>query len=114
MKMNHQRVLGALSALAQEHRLRLFRLLVRLGSAGAPAGELAERLGIAPSSLTFHVQQLRRAGLVRQRRSGRIVRYSADFVVMRGLVDYLSAHCCADSGEVCDPAVMPGRSLRTA
>lgn len=103
--MNHRSAVDALAALAQEHRLRLFRLLVRRGSAGLPAGELAERLGIAPSSLTFHVQRLRRAGLVSQRRSGRIVRYSADYGAMARLVEYLSAHCCADSGEKCLPAI---------
>jgi DNA-binding transcriptional ArsR family regulator len=112
--MKHAHALVALAALAHEHRLRLYRLLVRRGSAGLPAGELAERLGIAPSSLSFHVQQLRRAGLVNQRRAGRLVHYAADFAVMRGLVDYLSAHCCEDSGELCASGPIAQRARRVA
>ena len=83
-------------------------MLVMRGPDGLPAGEIAERLGIPPSSLTFHVQALMRAGLIRQRRDGRQLIYSADFDAMNDLVGFLTENCCRDSrldcGEVCTPA----------
>ncbi|MGH7040797.1 MAG: ArsR/SmtB family transcription factor [Acetobacteraceae bacterium] len=84
----------ALAALAHEHRLALFRLLVERGPGGLPAGVIAERLGLAPSSLTFHLQHLHRAGLVSQRRVGRNLIYAADFAAMNALLAYLTRNCC--------------------
>jgi ArsR family transcriptional regulator len=84
----------ALSALGQETRLALFRLLVERGPDGLPAGVIAERLGVPPSSLTFHLQHLHRAGLVTQRRLHRQLIYAADYAAMNGLVLYLTDNCC--------------------
>ena len=75
----------ALAALAHEHRLAAYRFLVQAGPAGISAGEIAEKLGLAASSLTFHIQALLRAGLVTQRRASRHVIYAADFAAMNGL-----------------------------
>ena len=80
---------AALSALAHEHRLAAFRRLVEAGPAGLNAGELANAMALAPSSLTFHLQALLHAGLITQRRASRHVIYAADFTAMNGLVGYL-------------------------
>mgnify|MGYP001245950418 FL=1 len=95
-------VIRALGALAQEHRLAVFRLLVQAGPAGGAAGALAETLGIAPSSMSFHLAQLANAGLVSQRRQSRSIIYSADFERMNGLMGYLTENCCG--GLPCAPA----------
>jgi ArsR family transcriptional regulator len=92
-----------LSALAQEHRLALFRLLVQAGEEGLAAGAIAERLGIPNSSLSFHLAQLARAGLVRQERRHRSILYRADYAAMNGLVAYLMENCCGGAGS-CAPA----------
>jgi ArsR family transcriptional regulator len=84
----------ALSALAHDTRLALFRMLVECGPDGLAAGVIAERLGIAPSSLTFHVQHLHRAGLLTQRRVARQIIYAADYAAMNGLIGYLTENCC--------------------
>ncbi len=91
----------ALSALAQEHRLGLFRLLVQAGTDGMAAGALAGRLGIPNSSLSFHLAQLSRAGLIRQERRSRSLIYRADYAAMNALVGYLMENCCA--GASCAP-----------
>jgi len=95
-------VIRALGALAQEHRLAAFRLLVQAGAEGIPAGIVAERLGIPPSSMSFHLAQLAHAGLVTQRRESRSIIYSADYAAMNGLMGYLTENCCA--GVACDEA----------
>ncbi len=97
-------VIDALGALAHEHRLAIYRLLVQQGPRGLSAGSVGERVGLVPSSLTFHLQALQRAGLVTQRRDGRQLIYSADYDVMSELVGYLTDNCCAGSGETCAPA----------
>ena len=78
MEMNDSHAVDALAALAQEHRLALFRLLVQAGEEGMSAGRIAEELGVPNSSLSFHLAQLTRAGLIRQRREGRSLIYTAD------------------------------------
>lgn len=98
MKANH--VISALAALAQEHRLALFRLLVQTGPEGLPAGRIAEALGVPNSSLSHHLAQLHEAGLVGQRREGRSLIYAADFPAMRRLVGFLTDNCCG--GEPCE------------
>jgi len=95
------RVIGALGALAHEHRLKVYRLLVERGPQGLSAGAIADGVGLLPSSLTFHVQALHRAGLIVQRREGRQVFYRADFEAMSALVGYLTENCCAGGGEAC-------------
>ena len=99
----------ALAALAHEHRLALFRLLVERGPDGLAAGAIAERLGLAPSSLTFHLQHLHRAGLITQRRVGRSLIYAADFAAMNGLLAYLTRNCCGRDDTVGDLACRPAR-----
>jgi ArsR family transcriptional regulator, arsenate/arsenite/antimonite-responsive transcriptional repressor len=84
----------ALGALAHEHRLAVYRMLVQAGPEGLAAGAIADRLGILPSSLTFHVQSLQRAGLVTQRRVGRQMIYATDFNRMSALVGFLTENCC--------------------
>jgi ArsR family transcriptional regulator len=93
----------ALGALAHEHRLAVFRLLVETGPEGLPAGAIAERLGLPPSSLTFHLQHLRRADLIVQRRAGRSLIYAADFASMNALVGFLTENCCGQGGNACLP-----------
>jgi DNA-binding transcriptional ArsR family regulator len=92
----------ALGALAQEHRLALFRLLVQAGEDGMPAGAIAEKLGIPNSSLSFHLAQLREAGLISQERQHRSLIYRANYPAMNALVDYLTENCCG--GAECPPA----------
>lgn len=101
---------AALSALAHEHRLAAYRLLVEAGPEGLPAGIIADRLSLPPSSLTFHLQQLLHAGLATQRRVSRQVFYAMVPEAMNGLVAYLTEHCCgghAGCGLACDPAAVP-------
>lgn len=85
-----------LSALAHDHRLAIFRVLVRAGASGLPAGDIADKLDLPPSSLSFHIANLRNAGLVSDERAGRSIIYRADFAAMAGLVAYLNENCCAD------------------
>ena len=84
----------ALAALAQDNRLDVFRLLVQTGPDGLAAGQVAERLGLAPNTLTFHLDRLRIAGLVTVRRDGRSMIYAARFETMNGLVSFLTENCC--------------------
>lgn len=100
-------VLEALSALSQETRLDLYRLLVTTGPEGLPAGIIAERLGVLPSSLTFHLNHLVRAGLITQRRLSRQLIYSAEYATMTDLLAYLTENCCgqgASCAPLCNPA----------
>jgi ArsR family transcriptional regulator, arsenate/arsenite/antimonite-responsive transcriptional repressor len=92
---------AALGALAQEHRLALFRLLVQAGPDGMAAGAIAERLGVPNSSLSFHLAQLTQAGLIGQERQGRSLIYRAEYAAMNRLVAYLMENCCAGAG--CGP-----------
>lgn len=105
MEMNT--AIDALGALAQETRLEIFRTLVRAHSpnaddAGLPAGELAAQLGVAAPTLSFHLKELTRAGLVSARREGRSIIYTANLAGMRALADYLLEDCCQGA---CAPAL---------
>lgn len=106
----------ALAALAHDTRLALFRLLVERGPDGLSAGVIAGRLGIPPSSLTFHVQHLHRAGLISQRRVGRQLIYAADYAAMNGLVGFLTENCCGRGGcaTICEPAAIAVPQQRSA
>src|SRR5438045_9415111 len=108
--MDEKRAIAALGALAQETRLALFRLLVVVGQAGLPAGVIAERLGVQPSSLSFHLQQLVHAGLISQRRLSRQLIYSAEYGAMNNLLAYLTENCCGRD-ESCIPACNPADAL---
>lgn len=92
--MDATAVIRALGALAQEHRLAAFRLLVQAGQDGLPAGAIAEKLGIVSSSMSFHLAALANAGLVTQRRQSRLIIYSANYPAMNGLMGYLTQNCC--------------------
>jgi ArsR family transcriptional regulator, arsenate/arsenite/antimonite-responsive transcriptional repressor len=107
LAVQSEKAVTALGALANEHRLALFRLLVRVGTEGLPAGAIAAELGIPNSSLSFHLAHLNQAGLVTQERRGRSLIYSADYAAMNALVGYLMENCCAGadgcgSSEACD------------
>jgi ArsR family transcriptional regulator, arsenate/arsenite/antimonite-responsive transcriptional repressor len=105
-------VIGALGALAHEHRLALYRLLVQRGPEGLSAGVIGERIGLLPSSLTFHLQNLQRAGLITQRRESRQLFYAVDFSVMNGLVGYLTENCCGQSGGECSARCAPSTPVK--
>lgn len=102
MEMTPSAAVEALGALAQEHRLALFRLLVQAGAEGMPAGAIAQELGIPSSSLSFHLAHLTRARLIEQRREGRSLIYTADYDAMNALVGFLMENCCG--GTNCAPA----------
>src|ERR1700733_13324399 len=108
--MNSKQVVAALGAVAHDHRLAVYRMLVERGPAGLPAGAIAERLDMPPSSLTFHLRHMLHAGLGTQRRLGRQLIYAADFAAMNGLIAYLTENCCgrgkdaAACAPVCNPA----------
>jgi ArsR family transcriptional regulator len=102
------RAISGLGALAQEHRLALFRLLVQAGGEGLAAGVIAERLGVPNSSLSFHLAQLSRAGLIRQKRRHRTILYRADYDAMNALVAYLMENCCGGERDcAAEPACIP-------
>ena len=95
---------GALGALAQETRLRVFRALVQRGPDGLPAGRIAALLDLPGPTLSFHLARLERAGMVRCRREGRSLIYAADYAAIEGLVAYLTENCCG-RGQACAPVV---------
>lgn len=96
-----------LAALAQESRLAVFRLLVETGPEGLCAGDIAARLKVAATTLSFHLKELSHAGLVVARQDGRFIYYSPDFDVMNDLIAYLTENCCGGipCGVSCTPAV---------
>lgn len=99
--MNSKQTAEALGALANEHRLAVFRLLVQAGPEGRSAGSIADKLDLPASSLSFHLAHLTRAGLIVQRRESRSLIYSADFDRMNALVGFLTENCCG--GASCAP-----------
>jgi DNA-binding transcriptional ArsR family regulator len=106
-----------LSALAQQSRLAIFRLLVEKGPEGLPAGQIAARLKLSPATLSFHLKELSHAGLTESSQDGRFVIYSANFVAMNKLIAFLTRNCCAGSacapdGSVCLPTTTVARSRR--
>jgi DNA-binding transcriptional ArsR family regulator len=108
--MESRTAIRALSALAHESRLAIYRLLVQAGPAGLAVGAIGEKLDLAPATLSFHLAGLRHAGLVSARREGRTLYQAADFSAMDGLVGYLSENCC--QGASCGVACAP--NLKTA
>src|SRR6516164_2380022 len=101
--MKKGRAVSALTALAQDNRLDVFRLLVQAGPDGMPAGHVAEALDLAPNTLTFHFDRLRDAGLVTVRREGRSMIYSARYETMNALIAYLTENCCRGRADQCMP-----------
>ncbi|MEJ6010914.1 metalloregulator ArsR/SmtB family transcription factor [Novosphingobium aquae] len=110
--MQPDTVIRALAALAQEHRLAAFRLLVVAGPEGMPAGAIADELGLPASSMSFHLAQLVHAGLATQRRQSRSIIYAADFDAMRGVMGYLTDNCCG--GASCSPVDSENSGERSA
>lgn len=112
--MRSAAAVDALGALAQEHRLALFRLLVQAGEKGMPAGAIADALGVPNSSLSFHLAQLRNSGLILQERQHRSLIYRANYPAMNALVAYLMENCCAggdcESGAACETPAPERRS----
>jgi DNA-binding transcriptional ArsR family regulator len=102
--MEHIAAVAALAALAHEHRLGMFRLLVRHGPSGLPAGEIAARIGISATNTSFHLKELDRAGLVQATRDGRFIRYAVHVEGMRRLLAYLTEDCCEGRPELCGAA----------
>lgn len=92
--MEKERTLTCLAALSQETRLDIFRLLVERGPGGLAAGEIGARFGLPAATLSFHLKELRRAGLITCRRAGRSLIYAADYGAMNGLIAYLTENCC--------------------
>ncbi|GAB2847977.1 metalloregulator ArsR/SmtB family transcription factor [Pseudoduganella ginsengisoli] len=106
--METKQVIAALAALAQESRLATFRLLVQTGPAGLAASRIAEHLGVAASSLSFHLKELTHAGLISARQDGRFVIYSANFDTMSSVLAFLTDNCCGGAPcsvpSACSPA----------
>lgn len=109
--METKSALSALAALAQESRLAIFRLLVETGPQGMAASRIAEQLGIAPSSLSFHLKELSHADMVTATPAGRSIIYAANFSTMNALLAYLSANCCG--GNPCLPIRLPTIDVST-
>jgi ArsR family transcriptional regulator len=110
--MEKSDAVAALAALAQDSRLDVFRLLVKAGPDGMPAGQVATALKLAPNTLTFHFDRLRIAGLVTVRRDGRSMIYAARFEAMNALLSYLTENCCGGA-DTCAPALCtPSKTLR--
>lgn len=103
MEIGDSSAVIAFGALAQETRLAIYRLLVEQGPEGLSAGSIADALGVAPTTLSFHLAQLRGAGLIRQTRESRSLIYAVDVDRMNGLIDFLSARCCGGQPEMCAP-----------
>ena len=108
--MRSSSAVEVLAALAQEHRLTLFRLLVQAGDKGMAAGAIAVTLGVPNSSLSFHLAQLRNVGLILQERRHRSLIYRANYPAMNALIGFLTENCCGGSDCGAGTAVEIGRS----
>lgn len=106
--MKSDLAVARLAALAQESRLAVFRFLVQKGPGGVAAGDIAARLRLSPTTLSFHLKELSNAGLLKSRQEGRFIYYAPDFKSMNGLLAYLTQNCCDGAGcEVAEPCVPP-------
>ena len=112
--MKSSEIVVALEGLASEPRLGIFRLLVVAGPDGLPAGRIAERMGLPAPTLSFHLSQLKNAGLIACRRDGRSLIYAADFAAINGLVEFLTVNCCGGDPAQCAPAVVRSKRNRRA
>ncbi len=110
--MKQQDVVCALSALAQASRLAIYRLLVKRGPQGFTPGDIAEKLAVPAPTLSFHLKELQRAGLLKVRRDGRRLFYSPDFENMNELIYFLKDNCCSLADKDCVPACAPAISAR--
>jgi DNA-binding transcriptional ArsR family regulator len=108
--MDTRTVVASLAALAQESRLRVYRLLVEAGPTGLSVGEIGASVKVAPATLSFHLKELFHAGLVTTRQEGRFIYYSANYDRMNRLLGYLTENCCARDAVACAPACGPRRA----
>ena len=102
--MEIKRAVTALSSLAQESRLQIFRMLVKAGPEGMPAGKIAEKIKIPPNTLSFHIKELANAGLVKSQKVGRSVIYAMHTRNIGGLMSFLTEDCCQGHPDLCMPA----------
>ena|ERR1700752_2279607 len=109
--METTQAVAALAALAQEHRLAVFRLLVQAGPEGMSAGQVADAVDLAPNTLTFHFDRLRVAGLVTVRREGRSMIYAARYEAMNALLGFLTENCCQGAPDKCAPAACAPKAV---
>jgi ArsR family transcriptional regulator, arsenate/arsenite/antimonite-responsive transcriptional repressor len=109
--MENAHIVRAFAALAQENRLAIVRHLVRVGPSGLPAGEIGKALGIPATSLSFHLKELDRAGLVTQTRHGRFIHYALLVDGVRQLIEYLTEDCCDGRPELCGAAFTKAQGL---
>jgi DNA-binding transcriptional ArsR family regulator len=102
--MKDTQAVASLAALAHQHRLRMFRLLVKQGPSGMPAGEIGDKVGISATNTSFHLKELERAGLLQATRQGRHILYAVHVDGMRKLLTYLTEDCCQGRPELCGDA----------
>lgn len=112
--METKTAIAALSALAQETRLAVFRYLVEAGAAGVTVGRIGEALEVAPATLSFHLKELSRAGLIASRQESRFIWYSANYESMNALIAYLTDNCCQGQPEACGLACTPKQKSTAA
>lgn len=112
--MEKSNAIAALAALAQETRLDVFRLLVQAGPDGLPAGRIGEMLGLPSATLSFHLNQLKQAGMVTFRRESRSLIYAAEYATMNALLSYLTENCCGGTAAACGPACPPQADAKAA
>ena len=112
--MDSKQAVVTLAALAHAQRLAIFRLLVRAGPSGMPAGEIAGAVGATPTAASFHLKELDRAGLLHSTRDGRYIRYAVHFDGMRKLLDYLTEDCCQGQPELCGATFKKAKTLCTS
>jgi ArsR family transcriptional regulator len=110
--MNESQALAGFAALSQETRLQIVRLLVRAGLKGMAAGAIADALGVSPSNMSFHLKELDRSGLIAARREARSIIYTADYEMLRGLIEFLMKDCCGGRAEICAPSKARSRNER--
>jgi len=111
--MESTKAVAALAALAQESRLKIYRLLVEAGPTGLAVGEIGAALKVAPATLSFHLKELFHAGLVSTRQEGRFIYYSASYERMNALLAYLTENCCARDAVSCGSSCAPSSKTRT-
>lgn len=111
--MNNKSAVTILSSIAQEARLDIFRTLVQAGLTGLSAGNIAEKLSIPNSTLSFHLKELSHAGLVNARQESRFIYYSANYQAMNNLLAYLTENCCADAQTCCAEAACDTKEKET-
>jgi ArsR family transcriptional regulator len=109
--MKSKDAVACLAALAHDQRLAIFRLLVKTGPSGLPAGEIAEAVGATPTSASFHLKELDRAGLIHATRVGRYIRYAVHFDGMRQLLTFLTEDCCQGQPALCGSTIKKARAL---